>query len=305
VADDTDLNWDDLRYFLLAARAGTLAGAARSSGVQHTTIGRRLSALERSFGAPLLLRSPDGLSLTPLGEQLLPLVADVERHVLAVRERAAAQRGRVRVALPSGFIGLFADELVQLRAAHPEVILETVSGGQLLDLQRGEAELAVRLGPIDDESLVARSLGEVGWSLYASPRYLKDHSAPAQPEALHGHKVIAYGADLASMPAAQWLERHAADAVLVLRTNEMATMLEAAKSGAGMAVLPCMLADDDPALVRLTPKVLASRALSLVYRREVRLNESVRVVVNFLVDVMRGHAVRLAGVREDCGPAPG
>jgi DNA-binding transcriptional LysR family regulator len=104
VADDTDLNWDDLRYFLLAARAGTLAGAARSSGVQHTTIGRRLSALERSFGAPLLLRSPDGLSLTPLGELFLPLegLIDVEAERARVTKefsKAEAELAKVRAKL--------------------------------------------------------------------------------------------------------------------------------------------------------------------------------------------------------------
>ena len=68
MAAEGDLDWDDLRYFLRAAQAGTLAGAARAMGVEHSTIGRRLSALERTLGAPLVVRAPDGLHLTPLGE---------------------------------------------------------------------------------------------------------------------------------------------------------------------------------------------------------------------------------------------
>jgi DNA-binding transcriptional LysR family regulator len=71
-------DWDDLRYFLHAARAGTLAGAARSPSVEHTTAGRRLASLERALGGALCLRGPDGLSLTPLGQALLPLVEQVE-----------------------------------------------------------------------------------------------------------------------------------------------------------------------------------------------------------------------------------
>jgi DNA-binding transcriptional LysR family regulator len=78
VAGD-DVNWNDLRFFLRAAQAGTLAGAARAMRVDHSTIGRRLSALERSLGAPLVIRSSDGLHLTPLGENLVPLVEQVER----------------------------------------------------------------------------------------------------------------------------------------------------------------------------------------------------------------------------------
>jgi DNA-binding transcriptional LysR family regulator len=295
MADLTELNWDDLRYFLLAAKAGTLAGAARGAGVQHSTIGRRLTALERALGAPLFLRGPEGLSLTPLGQKLLPLVTDVERSVLVVRELAQSRRTRVRVALPLGFISLFAEDLARLEQQHPELTLETVSGGQLHDLKRGEADLALRLGPIQDEELIARKLGEVGWSLYASPSYLESHPAPANPHALAGHKVIAYGAALASMPAAQWLETHAAQAVTVLTANEITTMLDAAIFGVGLALLPCLLADIDPRLVRLTQQVLAQRELSLVYRREARLNEAVRVTVNMLVQATRRQAHQISG----------
>jgi DNA-binding transcriptional LysR family regulator len=238
VPNAAELNWDDLRYFLLAAQAGTLAGAARSAGMQHTTIGRRLTALERSIGAPLFLRGPEGLSLTPLGEKLLPLVLDVERGVVAVCELAQSRRTRVRLALPSGFVAFFAQDLARFGQQHPELTLETVSSGQLLDLQRGEADLALRIGPIDDEDLIARRLGLAGWSLYASSRYLRHHPAPADPRELAGHKVIAYGADLASLPAAQWLESHAGPSASVLRTNEIATMLDAAISGVGLALLP-------------------------------------------------------------------
>jgi len=78
MAVDDDLDWNDLRYFLRAAQSGTLAGAARAMGVDHSTVGRRLSALERALGAPVVLRAPDGLHLTPLGESLMPLAEDVD-----------------------------------------------------------------------------------------------------------------------------------------------------------------------------------------------------------------------------------
>jgi DNA-binding transcriptional LysR family regulator len=286
----TDLSWDDLRYFLFAARAKTLAGAARYAGVQHTTIGRRLTALERSLGAPLFLRGPDGLSLTPLGEKLLPLVLDVERGVLAVRELAASRRARVRVALPSGFVAFFAEDLARFGREHPDLTLEIVSGSRLLDLKRGEADLAVRSAPILDEELVARSLGDMGFSLYASPAYLERHPLLADWQTLAGHNVIAYGAALVSLPAAHWLATRVSQANIALSADEIATMLDAAVSGVGIALLPCPVADIEPRLVRLTPDVLARQNLSLVYRRESRTNESVRATANFLVAALRGRA---------------
>jgi len=103
-----DLDWDDLRYFLEAARVRTLAGAARKLGTEHTTVGRRLAALERALGAPLVLRGPDGLRLTALGERLLPIAEQIERTVLSLRDLAEQGVVRVRLAVPSGFARLFA-----------------------------------------------------------------------------------------------------------------------------------------------------------------------------------------------------
>ena len=120
MASVDDFNWDDLRYFLRAAQTKTLAGAARSMGVEHTTIGRRLSALERALGAPLVLRGPEGLTLTPLGQRIAPLVQDVERAVSATRAAVKSECARVRLSVPQALTGLFMQALAQLRRDHPE-----------------------------------------------------------------------------------------------------------------------------------------------------------------------------------------
>src|SRR5262245_14168671 len=199
--DADDLDWDDLRYFLRAANARTLAGAARRLGVEHSTIGRRLSALERALGAPLVLRGPDGLTLTPLGEEVAPLAAEVERAVLAVCERVVSRREHVRLAVPSGFTGFFAERIAQLRAERPRLLVEILSGARAVDLKRGEADLAIRIGPVTDGDLVMRKLCEVGWSLYASKAYLARHPLPADVHDLSGHEVIVYDGSLAGLRA--------------------------------------------------------------------------------------------------------
>jgi DNA-binding transcriptional LysR family regulator len=302
MATTEELDWDDLRYFLCAVRAKTLAGAARAMGVEHTTIGRRLTALERSFGASVVLRGPEGLRLTPYGEKLTPLVEEVERAVSAVRDLAASQRGRVRLAVPSGFTRLFTGGLAQLCMDHPGLSLELVSGSRPADLMRGEADLAIRSGPVVDKELVARKLCESGFSLYASEAYLARRSGPvvlSDPNDLAGHDVIAYDPSLASVPAAKWIEERSAHATIVLRSREMTDMLAAAIGGAGLAVLPCMLGDAEPNLRRLTPDILARRTLSLIYRREAKLSREVRAVIGFVVDVIHEHADQISGERID------
>jgi DNA-binding transcriptional LysR family regulator len=297
MAGDDELNWNDLRFFLRAAQAGTLAGAARAMEVDHSTIGRRLSALERSIGAPLVIRSSDGLHLTPLGENLVPLVEQVERAVLAVCEQARQQKARVRLAMPTGFTKLFTANLAQLQAASPGLSLELLSSSRPVDLKKGEAELAIRSGPVVDEDLVARRLCETGWSLYASPAYLSRRPAPADLNDLSGHDVIGYDPSLAGVPAAKWIEARAQGANVVLRSREMNDMLAAALGGAGLAVLPCLLGDEEAGLVRLTPAVLAKREVSLVYQREFRLSAPVQAVIRFVVQVMQENADRILGLR--------
>lgn len=292
-----ELDWDDLRYFLEAARAQTLAGAARKLGIEHTTIGRRLAALERALGAALVLRGPDGLRLTPLGERLLPIAEQIERTVHSLRDLAEQGVSRVRLAVPSGFARLFAAGLGALRAQHPGLTLEIVSGARIVDLEQSEADLAVRGAPVDDGDLISRRLCSSGWSLYAAASYLARRAAPESLDDLSGHDLIGHHQSLAQMPPARWLEERAGPASVVLRSREMTDMVAAAASGLGLAVLPCVLADVEPGLVRLTPEVLASRTLSLVYRREMRLSAAVSAVIDFVFDIIRTNAALIEGTR--------
>ena len=290
-----DFNWDDLRFFLRAAQTRTLAGAARSMGVEHTTIGRRLSALERALGAPLVLRGPDGLTLTPLGERIAPLVQEVERAVSAAREAARSQRKRVRLSVPQALTGLFTEALAQFRHEHADVTLEIIGANRPPDLKRGDADLAVLVRTVIDEDLVRRVIGEVGWSLYGAACYLARRPAPVDPNDLTGHDIVALASDSTAAPASQWLAKHAANATVVSRSNASASLVAAAVAGAGLALLPSFLAEAEPTLKRLTPNVLTKHPVWLAYRREARIAEPVKVVIRFAIDLMRKHAERLKG----------
>lgn len=296
MAERTNLDWNDLRYFLAAARERTLSGAARLLGVKHSTIGRQISALERSLGAPLFVRQPDGLLLTPLGQSVLSRVEEVERTVVGLQALIGSRKQHVRLACPSGFYIFLSSHLARFQQEFPAIKLELLSGSQPLDLKKGEAELAIRIGPIAEEDLIARKLGEAGWSLYAADAYLRRHPAPADPRQLGGHDVLGYDTRLAGAPGARWIEQHGQDAAIVLRSRELTDMLAAARGGLGLAVMPCMLAESDPSLRRLTPDVLGQNGIFLVYRRETLLVEPVRTVIDFVVRLMRDNAALVRGV---------
>jgi DNA-binding transcriptional LysR family regulator len=292
---DDELDWDDLRYLARAVKAGTLAGAARALRVEHTTIGRRLAALERALGAALVVRGPDGLKLTPMGTKLMPLVNELERNVTAIQKLASAERERVRLALPSGFTRLFVEGLPKLCEAHPDLCLELVSGARSVDLRSGEADLALRSGPLDDRELMARKLCDAGFALYAAQSYIARWPQGITIASLSGHDVIGFDPALSATAPAQWLDAHAVGAAIVLRSREMTDMLAAAESGLGLAVLPCLLGDAAESLIRVGDGVVASRGLLLVHRREARLSKNVRTVIHFVETTIRSHADQISG----------
>jgi DNA-binding transcriptional LysR family regulator len=286
------LHWDDLRVFLRAAESRTLAGAARSLKVEHTTVGRRLAALEHALGASLMLRRPDGIVLTPLGEQVVPLAKDVERAVAALLEVVATGRRQVRLAVPTGVARLFGERIGELRARHPALSLEILSSAQPVRLERGEADLALRMGSVTGGGLIVRKLGELGSALYGAPRYLSRRPV-RDPDDLTGHDLIGFDQSLAKMPAAQWLAARSRNATVVMRSRELADLANAAIAGAGLAVLPALLADNDPGLRRVGPFV-GLVPMSLVYPPEARERAEVRAVIAFVRAVVRDRVKAIA-----------
>jgi DNA-binding transcriptional LysR family regulator len=287
VAKRDEIDWNDLRYFLAAARAKTLAGAARALEVEHSTIGRRVTALEQAIGAPLVTRNPEGLVLTAAGEKLVPLVEEIERTVQAARDVVTANKTRVRLATPSGFGRVLAPHLNAFQARHPGVTIELLGGSRKLDLKKGEADVAIRQGPSEDEELITRRIGEVTWSLYASDAYLLRHPGPVDPNQLAGHDLLGFEASLSGVAGARWMEDNSSGANIVMRCRELTDMLSGCVAGLGLAILPSMAAALEPSLHRLTDQVLCTSGLWIVYRKEMLLAEPVRAVIDFATRVVR------------------
>src|SRR5689334_4861957 len=143
------MNWDDLRFVAALSRAGSLAKTAAALGVDHTTVGRRVEAAERALGLRLFTRTAAGYTLTLDGERLLAPLRQVEDAVLALERGVHAQRsaleGTVRVTSPETFgIAYLAPRLARFGRQYPALCVELVPAGVVLNLNRSEAELAVR-----------------------------------------------------------------------------------------------------------------------------------------------------------------
>ncbi len=285
------MNWDDIRVFLAVRRAGTLRGAGRELGVDQTTVGRRLAALESGLGVTLFLRSPGGYALTGEGERALAAAERMERLAVSLERQAAGADaridGEVRVTTTDALaVDFVIPAIERLRASHPgvRVILGTTT--RLLDLGRREADIAVRTARPTQPSLIVRKLGQWEVGLYATRRYLAERGEPHTGTAFAGHDLAVYQPGvtvrqddtLAGEPLAQGQVVAALDSSLMLATF--------VRTGLALGELPVYLARRDPELVRVWPgrKRAADYEAWLVLHEDLAHTARVRVVVDAIVD---------------------
>ena len=276
-------HWDDVRFFLAVARAGSLSAAARALRVGHVTVGRRITLLEQRLGVTLLNRTPDGFATTSAGEAILRQCTAMETAALDL-ERIAAGRdmlttGLVRVTTTEAIAyQLVAPVIAALRRTHPELQVDLIVGVRSLDIARSDADLAVRLARPSASDLVCRRLGNVGFSLYASKRYLAKSGTPKRGQGLGGFDLISFtGAPAAMSPF--FMGESLDGARIALRCDNPLIQLKAAADGAGIAELACFLGDSSPELVRVWPNEAPVRRTAwLILHQHLRRSARVRTV---------------------------
>lgn len=292
------LDWDDLRFALAVADAGGLSAAGRALRVDPATIGRRLDGLEAGLKCKLFHRRRQGLVPTPAGAKLIQHARRIEEEVRAVGfEMSAEDKGLAGTVvitttepIAAGFV---APALPDFAVRHPGIAVEVKIDIRALDLGRREADIALRLARPTQGDLRGRKLGQVGYGLYASRDYLDRRGKPSA--GYEGQLLIDWPLDYTVIAQVPWLRKIAALATVVLRSNSAMTRRAAAASGAGIALLPCILADLDPALVRVQSEAPPKQDLWLVTHRDLARVPRIRVTLEYLAETAKRSARRLAG----------
>lgn len=287
------MDWEDLRHLAAVGRAGSLSGAARSLGVDHATVGRRVAALEARTGLRLLERRGRGTALTEAGERVAALAFDMEDRVLAVERLAQAERqpsaAEVVVSVPPSLaMFMLVDSLADLRRAHPSITVTLRGEATLVSLARREADLTLRLQAPSEVTSVARKLGEMAYGLYAAADY------PHGPDG--DWSLVSYDAEMDRLPQQEWLKTFAAGRPMGFRSNDMSILQPAARAGLGVALLPCFMADDDPRLRRWSSDKPPNRGLWLAVHEDLRRSTAVRAVGDHLAEVIHQNRDRLLGM---------
>jgi DNA-binding transcriptional LysR family regulator len=291
-----DANWDDLRVFQILAREGTLSTAAKALGVSHPTVARRVQALEQQIGARLFERLPDRFVPTSAGEELLADTEAMEKAALSIHRRSAGLSdtvsGGVRLSAGAAMAVLVARHLPWLRARLQQIEFEVIASHTLANLSRREADLLIRDQVPELAGIVTRKLCRVAYAIYAKHDFaLTRTTMPALAEL----PWIGFDDDHSYMPGQHWLHGQLGRRPEI-RVNNWLVMHDAVRVGAGLAVLPCYLGDQDPALRRVGGMLAEVSAEQwLLVHRDLRALPRVRAVMDALVELFQRHRSVLEG----------
>ena len=281
--------WDDLRHFLAVARHGSTIQAAKALGMNQSTVQRRIAALERQLGRQLFERRSDGYRLTRLGEELRPIAERVETDVTDFTRRSASSDvelvGTIRVTCTetAGYRIMKSPILEAFHARYPRLRVEMVMVDRVLDLAKGEADIAFRTSAPKDDALVARKVAEVPWALFASRAYIERRGAPKTLDEIGRHDVVQFDGPIAEHPCARWLKRVAPNARITARCTSTPALALAVKSGAGISPLPVIAVEGEPDLVSLFDSIPELRLpLYLLIHRDMQRTPRVRAFCDFV-----------------------
>ena len=272
-------DWDDARFFLAVCRAGSFTGAARRLGVKQSTVSRRVAALEAALGHQLFERSGPSLTLTTLGQAMLPHAQAQEAQAQAMRELAqqegAGVAGLVRLATTSTLATwAVTPRLAPLLAKHEALRVEVLTGDRSLDLARREADLALRFVRPSAGELVTARVGTLPTCVMAREDVIR--RALQGGEGLESLTWLVFSADVPYSPEDAWVRQHVSASPRLL-TNDLHVQVEWARLGLGAAVLPRALTSVFPELRPWPLEVEALPTLELILAAPRSLHKLPRV----------------------------
>ena len=296
-------SWDDHRYFLAIARAGSLTSAAEALAVSQPTVSRRLDAMERVRGVRLFNRTRKGYELTESGAELFKTVVRVEEE-LTEADRTIFGRddqvsGPLRFTSTEIFInGYLGPSVWRFLRDHPDIEIQLICTQSTLSLSRGDADLAVRFTESPPDTLVGRRLGTVAYGIYAAAgsageRFRQDGRSSREWIGMHNEAFnrMVFGT-------------FAPGSRLKHRVDSMMAMHDMVREGLGMSILPCYTADLDPAFARLNPEPLTDAKFDIwvLYHPDVRRTKRLRLFADFIAEKIKSDIELIEG-RSPARPA--
>lgn len=284
-------DWADIRLFLAVLDHGSLVGASEALGLTQPTVGRRLSAMEERFGTPLFVRAGRRMQLTDAGAGILESARCMEREMLAIElsleVHSTALCGEVTISATEGTgTEWLTPVLHDFHQLYPQIVINMQIDNRAVDLLHREADLALRLGRPTQPSLIARHLVDVGFGLYASPKYLKRRGTPSSLEELSDHDMVGLEIRHSRMVVEKaFPPEDRLPGNYVYLTNSPAAQLAAVEAGFGIGVMSRRWVSMRGGLTPLLPDYTAAKLeLWLVSHEELRYSARIRAVSDFIAE---------------------
>lgn len=302
-----DLN--DWIVFVQIIDAGGLSAASRLLGVPKSTLSRRLTQLEDDIGSRLVTRRGRTFELTDTGRLFYQEALHLAEQVVSSTERLAEsthqEGGTLRMSAPKTpggyFLGIWLAEFLQ---RYPHIHIELDLTDQIVNLFEQRYDLALRVGPMVDSSLIARKLGTSERILVAAPNYLKMYGHPKSPDDLSQHKCISFGEQRSGQSS--WLLSHNKQTQRIkfhsaLRCDDMATNLRLVQSGAGISMIPAFVCKESLNSGNLQ-QILSQwhgpiAEFYLVYTERELMPSRLRLLVDFLIERAQSEIWRLSMIQ--------
>lgn len=290
------MQWDDLRIILSIAREGSLAGAARDLGVNHSTVFRRLNTFEENLGVRLFDRLPSGYALTVAGEEMRASAEMVEREIDRLDRRITGQDLRLHGSLvvtttDTLAIGVLGPHIAKFKHMYPDIDLDMVLDNQHVSLSKRQADVAIRPTLTPPETLVGRKICDIAFAPYRAKTLAALHS---QDLALM--PWITVDDSLAHLASDKWFRNKLPHALITMRSNSLQGVMMAAEAEIGAAILPCFMGDRSVLLNRVgDPIDGGGSALWLLTHEDLRHTARVRAFLDFMADALRGDIDLLEG----------
>lgn len=284
------MNWNDFKFVLAVGQHRTLAAAGRAVGVDPTTVGRRIVAIETELGARLFDRTGDGFFPTYAGQTAIARAAQMELDALAIVREVEGSDGRVEgpvriTALDALIDRLIIPRLPRFLTRYPGLEVNFTTEFDLLDLSRREADIAVRAQRPEHPDAVGRPLGRQATAAYAARDFVPD-DAPA---------LIGLPQSFDSVSISRTFAGLFPNGRIVARCSSEEHMISLARAGVGIALIDCFAADPDPELRRVVPSPVMSYDMWAISHVDMRHTPRVKAVIEFLTDIYREEADLIAG----------
>lgn len=234
--------WDDLAVFLALYREGTTGRAAAILGCSQPTVVRRIAALEHALGFTLFDRSPTGLKPTEAAAALFPSACKVENAVCGFSTEVSALGGagelEIRLTFLNHFERLLVPVLRDFRSRWPRVRTQLLAADRVYDLERGEADIAVRGRSFpDSDEIVVHQLPPTGWTIFASAES-GPSERPSTPEDVRQFPIALLDSAAGQLPVYRWLEEQSEGGGHPMRCSNYSALKSAIASGSAISVLP-------------------------------------------------------------------